>query len=281
MRASSRSMGCWFGINKVQRPCCCEPPLKISVITAVYKSEATVGEAIASVAAQTHADLEHVIVEGKSPDGSLAAIERVAHDRMRLISERDDGIYDALNKGIKAATGDVVGFIHSDDFFAHDGALARIAAAFEDPAVEAVFSDLDYVAQADTSRVIRHWSTGPFHPRRLKYGWMPAHPTLYLRRTVYERLGGYDASFGIAADYDFILRYFAQIEAKAVYIPEVLYKMRLGGVSNRNLAKIRQKMHEDYSAIRRNKVGGLGTLVMKNTSKLGQFVTRAKPKQGV
>jgi len=255
--------------------------LKISVITAVYKSEATVGEAIASVAAQTHADLEHVIVEGKSPDGSLAAIERVAHDRMRLISECDDGIYDALNKGIAAATGDVVGFIHSDDFFAHDGALARIAAAFEDPAVEAVFSDLDYVAQADTSRVIRHWSTGPFHPRRLKYGWMPAHPTLYLRRTVYERLGGYDTSFGIAADYDFILRYFAQIDAEAVYIPEVLYKMRLGGVSNRNLAKIRQKMREDYSAIRRNKVGGLGTLVMKNTSKLGQFVTRTKPQQGV
>jgi glycosyltransferase len=110
---------------------------------------------------------------------------------------------------------------------------------------------------------------------------MPAHPTLYLRRTVYERLGGYDTSFGIAADYDFILRYFAQIDAESLYIPEVLYKMRHGGVSNPNLAKIRQKMREDYSAIRRNKVGGLGTLVMKNTSKLGQFVKRAKTLQGV
>lgn len=253
--------------------------MKISVITAVYKSEATVGEAIASVAVQTHVDLEHVIVEGNSPDGSLAAIERAAHDRMRLISESDDGIYDALNKGIQHATGDVVGFLHSDDFFAHEGALARIAAAFEDPAVEAVFSDLDYVAQADTSRVIRHWSTGPFHPNRLKYGWMPAHPTLYLRRVVYERLGGYDTSFGISADYDFILRYFAQIDTKAVYIPEVLYKMRLGGVSNRNLANIRQKMLEDFSAIRRNNVGGFGTLVMKNTSKLSQFVIRTKPQR--
>ena len=251
--------------------------MKISVITAVYKSEATVGEAISSVAAQTHTDLEHVIVEGNSPDGSLAVIERSAHDRMRIISERDDGIYDALNKGIRTATGDVVGFLHSDDFFAHDGALARIASVFEDPAVEAVFSDLDYVAQADPTRVIRHWSTGPFYPERLKYGWMPAHPTLYLRRSVYDRLGGYDTSFGIAADYDFILRYFAQIEAKAVYIPEVLYKMRLGGVSNRNLARIRQKMQEDLHAIRRNKVGGLGTLVLKNTSKLGQFISRARP----
>lgn len=253
--------------------------MKISVVTAVYKSEATVGEAIASVAAQTHADLEHVIVEGNSPDGSLAAIERAAHDRMRLISEPDDGIYDALNKGIQHATGDVVGFLHSDDFFAHKGALARIAAAFEDPAVEAVFSDLDYVAQADTSRIIRHWSTGAFSPERLKYGWMPAHPTLYLRRAVYERIGGYDTSFGIAADYDFILRYFAQINAKAVHIPEVLYKMRLGGVSNRNFAKISQKMQEDFSAIRRNNVGGLGTLLLKSTSKLGQFITRAKPQQ--
>lgn len=152
--------------------------VKISVITAVYNSEATVGEAIASVAAQTHPDVEHLVVEGKSKDGSLAAIERAGHDRMRLISEPVKGIYDALNKGVRNATGDVLGFIHSDDFLAHDRVLSRITTAFEDPAVEAVFSDLDYVAQADTSRVIRHWSTGAFHPRRLKYGWMPAHPTL-------------------------------------------------------------------------------------------------------
>jgi len=246
--------------------------LKISVVTAVYQSEATVGEAIASVARQTHLDLEHVIVEGKSTDGSLAAINRAAHDRMLLISEPDNGIYDALNKGIRHATGDVIGFIHSDDFFAHDSVLARIAAAFEDPAVEAVFSDLDYVSQADTSRVVRHWSTGPFKPLRLKRGWMPAHPTLYLRREVYERFGGYDTNFAISADYDFILRYFSQTTGKSVYIPEVLYKMRLGGVSNRNWAKIRQKMQEDLLAIRRNRVGDVQTLALKNLSKLGQFL---------
>lgn len=248
--------------------------MKISVITAVYNSEATVGEAIASVAAQTHPELEHVIVEGKSKDGSLAAIERATHDRMQLISEPDRGIYDALNKGIQHATGDIIGFLHSDDFLAHKKVLARIAANFEDPTVEAVFSDLDYVSQIDTSRVIRHWSTGPFHPRRLKYGWMPAHPTLYLRREVYERLGTYDINFGIAADYDFILRYFSQTTEKSVYIPEVLYKMRLGGVSNRNWAKIRQKMDEDLHAIRRNHVGGLHTLALKNLSKVGQFFVR-------
>lgn len=246
--------------------------MKISVITAVYRSEKTVGEAIASVAAQTHQDLEHVVVEGKSPDGSLAAVERAAHGRMRLISEPDRGIYDALNKGIRHATGDVVGFLHSDDFLAHDEVLTRISAAFEDPSVEAVFGDLDYVSQADVSRVVRHWSTGPFDPRRLKYGWMPAHPTLYLRREVYERFGSYDVRFGIAADYDFILRYFSQTSGRSIYIPEVLYKMRLGGVSNRSISKIIQKMKEDYSAIRRNGVGGVPTLVLKNLSKVGQFL---------
>ncbi len=251
--------------------------MKISVITAVYKSQDTVADALASVAGQSHRDLEHIIIEGASPDDSRATIERAAHDRMRMISEPDGGIYDALNKGIGLANGDVVGFLHSDDFFAHSDALARIAHAFADPEVEAVFSDLDYVAREDTLRIIRHWNTGPFHPERLKSGWMPAHPTLYLRRGVYDRIGGFDDSFRIAADYDFILRYFSQIEAKTVYIPEVLYKMRMGGVSNRDLGRIMQKMREDYRAIRRNNVGGLATLAMKNVSKLGQFVNRAAP----
>lgn len=251
--------------------------MKISVVTAVYQSEDTVADALSSVARQTYQDLEHVIVEGASPDGSLAVIERAAHDRMRLFSEPDGGIYDALNKGIRLATGDVLGFLHSDDFFAHSDALSRIANAFADPEVEAVFSDLDYVAREDTSRIIRHWNTGPFHPDRLKAGWMPAHPTLYLRRGVYDRIGGFDDSFRIAADYDFILRYFSQIEAKTVYIPEVLYKMRMGGESNRNLGRIIQKMREDYRAIRRNNMGGVATLAMKNVSKLGQFVNRAAP----
>lgn len=252
--------------------------MKISLITAVYKSAATVAEAIASVAGQTYVDLEHIIVEGASNDGSLEAIKRAQHDRMRLISEPDAGIYDALNKGIRHATGDVIGFIHSDDFLAHERVLERIAAAFEDPSVEAAFSDLDYVSQADTSRIIRHWSTGAFHPRRLKYGWMPAHPTLYLRREVYERFGSYDENLGISADYDFILRYFSQMIGKSIYIPEVLYKMRVGGVSNRNWAKVRQKMGEDLLAIRRNQVGGLQTLALKNLSKVGQFLVLPRPK---
>lgn len=234
------------------------------------------GDAIASVAMQTHPDIEHLIIEGKSEDGSLAAIERAAHNRMRVISEPDKGIYDALNKGIRQATGDVVGFLHSDDFFAFDSVLARVAEAFEDPEVEAVFSDLHYISSADTSRVVRHWSTGRFSPGKLRLGWMPAHPTLYLRREVYERFGSYDTSFRIAADYDFILRYFSRTAGKSVYIPEVLYKMRLGGVSNSSWSKIRHKMGEDLRAIRQNRVGGVHTLALKNLSKVGQFLVRSR-----
>lgn len=250
--------------------------MKITVITAVYNSEETVGQAIKSVASQSHQNVEHLVIEGKSSDRSLAKIEGARHSRMRLISEPDKGIYDALNKGIRNASGDVVGFMHSDDFFAHDGVLSRIAEKFEDPAVEAVFGDLDYVAKDDTSRVIRHWSTGPFTLQKLKRGWMPAHPTLYLRREVYQRFGDYDLSFSISADYDFILRYFSSATGKSVFIPQVLYKMRIGGVSNRNWAKIRKKMTEDILAIRRNHVGGLHTLALKNLSKVGQFLPRPK-----
>jgi glycosyltransferase involved in cell wall biosynthesis len=250
--------------------------VKISVITAVYNSEETVGQAIESVASQTYSDLEHLLIEGKSSDNSLGVIEGARHPRMRLISEPDKGVYDALNKGIRNASGDVIGFIHSDDFFAHNAVLARIAEEFKDPAVEAVFSDLDYVAQADTSRVIRHWATGPFTPQKLKRGWMPAHPTLYLRREVYERFGTYDMNMRISADYDFILRYFSQAIGKSVYIPEVLYKMRAGGISNRNMAQVRKKMAEDILAIRRNHVGGVYMLALKNFSKLGQLRVRSR-----
>ena len=250
--------------------------MKISVITAVHEAEATVGQAIRSVADQSWQDLEHLVIDGRSRDGTLAAIEAARHDRMTLVSEADGGIYDALNKGIRLATGDIVGFLHGDDFLAHSQVLARVAASFDAPRIEAVFSDLDYVDKFDDERIIRQWRTGPFSPSRLRRGWTPAHPTLYLRREVYQRLGSYDADMRISADYDFILRYFSQIQDQTVHIPEVLYKMRMGGVSNRNLTMIALKMREDLRALKRNNVGGLSTLAMKNISKIGQFLKHAQ-----
>ena len=196
--------------------------MKISIITAAYKSHDTIGEAIASVAAQTYRDVEHIIVTANSDWKLVNVIENSQSDRKRLVIRPNNGVYDALNHGIHEARGDIIGFTHSDDFLANSEVLSQIAKAFEDPNIEAVFGDLDYVSKADTSQIVRHWSTGPFRSGRLKYGWMPAHPTLYLRREVYERLGTYDESFRISADYDFILRYFKQDEGRSVSIPDVV-----------------------------------------------------------
>jgi len=241
------------------------------VITAVYNRVGFIGQAVKSVQAQTWANVEHVVIDGASNDGTLQFLQSCLGDKAILVSERDMGIYDALNKGLARATGDIVGVMHSDDFFADDRVLESVASAFADPEVDLVYGDLDYVAKDDTSRTIRRWKSGEYHRSKLAWGWMPPHPTLYLRRSVIERFGGFDTSFRIAADYDAILRYFGRGQARAVYIPRVLVKMRVGGESNRSLPKIFLKTREDYKALRRNGIGGIGALVWKNLSKLYQF----------
>ena len=225
--------------------------------------------------AQRHVAVDHVVIDGASTDGTREWLAARAGEFGTFVSEPDDGIYDALNRGITRARGEVVGFLHADDLFAHDRVLARVAEAFEDPAVQGVYGDLCYVEQQDTSRVVRYWQAGAFSRAKLARGWMPPHPTLYLRRHCYDQLGGFDTRYRIAADYHSILRLFAQPGFKAVYLPEVLVKMRVGGASNRSLKNIVRKSREDYRALRETGVGGPGTLAMKNLSKVGQFVRRA------
>jgi len=246
--------------------------LKISVITAVYNRVATVGGALDSVRAQTWTEVEHIVIDGASTDGTLELLHARRSELAQLVSEPDRGIYDALNKGIARATGDVIGLMHSDDLYADERVLEDVAAAFADPAIDAVYGDLDYVSQADTRRVIRRWRSGAYSAALLPRGWMPPHPTLYLRRQVIERWGAFDDSYRIAADYDAILRYFAKGGIRPAYVPRVLVKMRVGGESNRSLSRILQKSREDYRALRANKVGGVRTLVAKNLGKLGQFI---------
>ncbi|MAT39308.1 MAG: glycosyl transferase [Ectothiorhodospiraceae bacterium] len=248
--------------------------MRISVITAVFNRVDTIGDAIESVQQQAAVDLEHVIQDGGSSDGTMDKVVRLADERTQVVSENDSGIYDAINRGIKRATGDVVGLMHSDDFFANDNVLAKVASAFADPKIDGVYGDLQYVAANDPTRIIRHWRSGQYEPAFLKRGWMPPHPTLYLRRQVFERFGLYDTSFSIAADYDAMLRYLVQGQIKLAYIPEVLVKMRLGGESNRSFERILRKSREDFRAIRKNGVGGIRTLAAKNFSKLGQFIVK-------
>lgn len=248
--------------------------MKISLVTAVFNRRATLEATLASAASQTHPDIEHLIQDGGSTDGSLDIVNGWTRSQLSVVSGRDGGIYDALNRGIDRASGDVVGFLHSDDVFAHDAVLARVAEALADPSIDGVYGDLDYVAADDTNRVIRHWRSGAYDPSRLRWGWMPPHPTLYLRRRVYERHGLHDTTFRIAADYEAMLRYLVRGRIRLAYIPDVMIKMRMGGESNRSLGRVLAKSGEDLRAARRHGIGGFGTLVAKNLRKVTQFMPR-------
>lgn len=245
--------------------------MKITLITAVYNRCDTIEDAVKSARGQSYQNTEHVIIDGASTDGTLEYLNGVLDERTLLVSEKDNGIYDALNKGISHATGDAIGLLHSDDFLASKDVLAMVADAFSNSSIDAVYGDLQYVAKGDTSHVIRHWTAGEFSPSKLARGWMPPHPTLFLRNEVFEKFGAYDTSYRISADYDAILRWFGEGNISAKYIPEVLIKMRAGGESNKSLGKILRKSREDYRALRSNKIGGVGALAWKNASKIGQF----------
>ncbi|WP_235820497.1 glycosyltransferase family 2 protein [Falsiruegeria litorea] len=245
--------------------------LKISVVTAVFNRNRTIAEALNSTAAQSYINVEHIIQDGGSTDGTLAILEERVGDSLVLDSAPDSGIYDGINKGIQRATGDVIGLMHSDDLFADQRVLSWVAEAFRDPDIDGVYGDLDYVAADDTSTIIRRWRSGTYAPEKLRRGWMPPHPTLYLRREVYETWGLYDVSYQIAADYDAMLRFLVKGSIRLAYVPKVFVKMRVGGESNKSLSKIFRKSREDYRAICTNGIGGVGTLAAKNFSKIPQF----------
>lgn len=247
--------------------------MKISVITAIYNAAATLEQCIDSVLSQDYPHIEYILVDGASTDDSLKIIKTKAaqHPRLKWVSEPDGGIYDALNKGIAMATGDILGFLHADDTFTNNACLSAIAAAFKQYGVDGVYGDLRYVSAQEPSRSVRKWKSESFKRALLNRGWMPPHPTLYLKAEMYRKYGQFDTSYRIAADYEFILRLFKQERLRFHYLPKTLVKMRTGGVSNRNLQTILQKSKEDLRALRLHEVGGLWTLWLKNSSKLQQF----------
>jgi glycosyltransferase involved in cell wall biosynthesis len=248
--------------------------MRISVITAVFNAENTIADAIDSLQGQSYSDFEHIIIDGASTDNTLSIINKKLDDRSTLISEPDNGVYDALNKGIDQCSGDVVGFLHSDDTFESPYVLSMIASFFANPEVSAVYGDLVYVSNDDVKQVMRYWKAGPYDCKALSRGWMPPHPTFYVRRSVYERLGMFNTAYRIAADYDSILRFLAVEKIHTVYIPKVLIRMRIGGLSNRSFKTIFLKSCEDLKILQRNSVGGVFALLNKNLSKLSQFIIR-------
>lgn len=249
------------------------PSVKVTVITVCYNSAATLADALASVASQSWPHVEHIIVDGASTDGTLALIESSKDGVAKVVSEPDAGIYDAMNKGLHLASGDMVGFLNADDVFAHENVIADIVNTFTREAADVVYGDLDYVSSRNPARVIRSWRSGDFSRAQLCMGWMPPHPTFYIRRSLVDRIGGFDVSYRIAADYDFMLRYLREQNLKVSYLPSVLVKMKSGGASNRSIRAIVRKSLEDYSVLKKNRVGGLATLVCKNFRKLPQLFT--------
>ncbi|MEE9369561.1 MAG: glycosyltransferase family 2 protein [Pontiella sp.] len=257
--------------------------MKISIITATYNSEASIVDTVRSLQMQDFPrdDIEWILVDGASTDNTLKKIQAEEFHPDLWVSEPDQGIYDALNKGVKMATGDFVGFLHADDVLASRSVLYQIGCALNNSDADAVYGDLQYVRPLDDGEfnVVRHWTSGIYYGWKLRWGWMPPHPTLYVKREIFEqtKLGNgdyFDTTYTCAADYDFMLRIFSTYNIEPAYLRMVLVKMRVGGVSNRSLKHIITKSAEDWRAIRSNKVGHLQTLVWKNVSKLGQFLKR-------
>ena len=272
--------------------------MKISIITITYNSAATLPRALESVRSQTYGDIEHIIVDGASTDGTVdlikayadpPSLERVKSSArsdcrwpsvelpgvgfsVHWISEPDNGIYNALNKGIAMATGDVIGFLHSDDVLYSPESIAQIAAAFESSGADVVYGDLEY---RHGDKVVRRWRSNAFRRGDLKYGWMPPHPTVYVRREVYRQVGPYDEWFRISADYDMMLRIFTA-GYKTRYIPQVLVAMETGGASNRDAKARLSKTQEDYFVLKKNHVGaGLLTVACKQLRKIRQFLRKS------
>ncbi len=251
--------------------------MKISIITATYNSIDTLELCMNSVLNQTYDAIEYVIIDGNSKDGTVKLINEKAeiYKNIVWISESDHGIYDALNKGVKMATGEVIGFVHSDDFLANNTIIGKIAHVFKSEHVDGVYGNLHYVQFDNVNTIVRNWISKPFKRKLLNRGWMPAHPTLFLKSDIYRKHGQFNIDYRIAADYDFILRIFKSCEYNFYHLPETITKMRVGGESNRDLKSLILKTKEDYRAAKTNKIRlPFLTIGLKNISKIPQWLLR-------
>lgn len=230
--------------------------MKLSIITATYNSAAHIAPCITSVNEQTYSHLEHIIVDGASSDNTLEIIKAVSKREIRIVSEPDRGIYDALNKGIQRATGDVIGFLHADDTFGGPDTLTEIAKAFSSQPngniLSGVYGNLVFTSQDNPGKIIRKWQSRPFRPSRINLGWMPPHPTLFLRKEVYQQIGLFKTDYRIAGDYELMLRLMKHPETNLCWLNQTITRMTMGGASTGNLKNLKKKSQEDLRALRSN-----------------------------
>ena len=251
--------------------------MKISIITITYNSAATVEDTIKSVVMQDYPNVEYLIIDGKSKDATLKIAEKYKDKISKIVSEKDKGLYDALNKGIKHATGDIIGMLHSDDLYSHQQVLSNIVKTFQNnPDAEGVYADLVFVNRNDTDKVMRTWESGTYQEGDFLKGWMPPHPTFFVKKTTYEKHGGFNTELKLSADYELMLRLIHKNQIKLAYLNEVIVKMRMGGVSNVSFfVKLKANL-EDKMAWKINGMKPkMTTMIMKPLRKLGQYFKRA------
>tara|TARA_B100000579_G_scaffold372996_1_gene336429 strand:+ start:337 stop:1089 length:753 start_codon:yes stop_codon:yes gene_type:complete len=242
-----------------------------SIITATYNSESTISETIDSLLSQDFNNFEILIIDGVSADNTLKIISNYNDSRINICSEKDKGIFDALNKGVNKSNGKFIGFLHSDDTFTDNTVLSNIYNAFQN-GIDGVYGNLNYVSSLNHEKIIRNWISCPFSYNLLKKGWMPPHPTLFLKKDIYKKYGNFILEYKVSSDYDFILRIFKKRDLSFKYLNKKLVNMKTGGNSNRSLKNIIIKLKEDYKIIKSNNIGNIYTLLLKNLTKVHQFI---------
>ena len=228
--------------------------MKVTLLTVTYNSEKYLEECIHSVISQSYPNIEHIIIDAASTDGTLEIIQRYDQHIAQWISEKDNGMYDAINKGIALASGSIIGILNSDDKLASADVIEKIVDCFYNYEIDAVYGDLVYVEQLKTQNIIRYWKGVSYKRLRFNYGWMPAHPTFYVRTNLIAELGGYESHYFTAADYEFMARYLYRFRINAMYLPKLIVKMRAGGQSNKTIAIRLRANRRDYLAMKKNKI---------------------------
>ncbi len=247
--------------------------LKVSIITVCYNSAQTIENTIQSVISQDYSNVEYIIVDGNSTDDTLNIINKYKTRIAKLLSEKDEGIYYAINKGIALSTGDIIAILHADDFYTNEQIISSVVKQFEKECIDTVYGDLQYVDRFDTSKVIRNWKAGEYKRGSFLKGWMPPHPSFFVRNYCYSKFGIFNTLLKSAADYELMLRFLEKNNCTTSYLPQVLVKMRVGGKSNVSLFNRFIANREDKKAWLINDLKpGLFTFILKPLSKLGQFL---------
>ncbi len=247
--------------------------MKISIITIAYNSEETIEDTILSVINQTYQDLEYIIIDGGSTDSTLAIINKYKNKINTIVSEPDKGIYDAMNKGVRIASGELVGILNSDDFYANNHVIENIAKNIKD--YDSIYADLVYVDRKDTNKIIRYWKSGAYKKDAFLKGWMPPHPTFFVRKKIYDKYGVYNLSLKSAADYELMLRVLHKENISTTYYPETITKMRVGGQSNASISNRLKANKEDRKAWEINQMDPkFYSLYLKPLRKVSQFIRK-------